>query len=73
MASPAWTPSTCATLTQLEALGVDFNDELLTLSEKHPGSWLAFLGSDLVYNGAANGGVQKKYRPRAYDEGPKSE
>jgi hypothetical protein len=48
-------------------------DELLELSEKHPGSWLAFLGSDIVYNGAANGGVQKKYRPRAYDEGPKSE
>ena len=48
-------------------------DELLTLSEKHPGSWLAFLGSDLVYNGVTNGGVQKKYRPRAYDEGPKSE
>jgi tetratricopeptide (TPR) repeat protein len=48
-------------------------DELLALSDKHPGSWLAFLGSDLVYNGEANGGVQKKYRPRAYDEGPKSE
>ncbi|MEO8902944.1 MAG: tetratricopeptide repeat protein, partial [Polyangiaceae bacterium] len=48
-------------------------DELLKLAEKHPGSWLAFLSSDLVYNGAANGGVQKKYRPRAYDEGPKSE
>jgi hypothetical protein len=48
-------------------------DELLALSEAHPGSWLAYLGSDLVYNGAANGGVQKKYRPRAYDEGPKSD
>jgi protein O-mannosyl-transferase len=48
-------------------------DELLALSEKYPGSWLAFLGSDLVYNGVANGGVQKKYRPRAYDEGPKSD
>ncbi|HEY5376679.1 MAG TPA: tetratricopeptide repeat protein, partial [Polyangiaceae bacterium] len=48
-------------------------DELLALSEKYPGSWLAFLGSDLVYNGVANGGVQKKYRPRAYDEGPKQE
>ena len=46
-------------------------DELLAASEAHPGSWLAFLGSDLVYNGVANGGVQKKYRPRAYDEGPK--
>ena len=48
-------------------------DEILAISEAHPGSWLAFLGSDLVYNGTANGGVQKKYRPRAYDEGPKSE
>jgi len=46
---------------------------LLAASEAHPGSWLAFLGSDLVYNGVANGGVQKKYRPRAYDEGPKGD
>ncbi|HEX3777957.1 MAG TPA: tetratricopeptide repeat protein [Polyangiaceae bacterium] len=48
-------------------------DELLALSDAHPGSWLAYLASDIVYNGAANGGVQKKYRPRAYDEGPKSD
>ncbi len=48
-------------------------DELLALSDKHPGSWLAYLASDIVYNGAANGGVQKKYRPRAYDEGPKND
>ena len=48
-------------------------EEILAMSDKHPGSWLAFLGSDLVANGTANGGVQKKYRPRAYDEGPKSE
>lgn len=48
-------------------------DELIALSETHPGSWLAFLGTDLVYNGVANGGVQKKYRPRSYDEGPKGE
>ncbi|HET7541210.1 MAG TPA: tetratricopeptide repeat protein [Polyangiaceae bacterium] len=48
-------------------------DELLAASEAHPGSWLAFLGSDIVYNGVANGGVQKKYRPRAYDEGPKGD
>ncbi len=46
-------------------------DELIALSEAHPGSWLAYLGTDLVYNGTSNGGVQKKYRPRAYDEGPK--
>jgi tetratricopeptide (TPR) repeat protein len=48
-------------------------DELIALSDKYPGSWLAYLASDVVYNGAANGGVQKKYRPRAYDEGPKSD
>jgi len=48
-------------------------DELIALSDKYPGSWLAYLASDIVYNGAANGGVQKKYRPRAYDEGPKSD
>ena len=48
-------------------------DELLALCDKYPGSWLAYLASDLVYNGVANGGVQKKYRPRAYDEGPKSD
>jgi len=48
-------------------------DELLAMSDAHPGSWLAYLASDIVYNGEANGGVQKKYRPRAYDEGPKSD
>jgi len=51
----------------------DHKDELLALSEKYPGSWLAFLASDLAYNGETNGGIQKKYRPRAYDEGPKQE
>jgi hypothetical protein len=48
-------------------------DELIALSDKYPGSWLAYLASDIVYNGTANGGVQKKYRPRAYDEGPKND
>ncbi|HEY2408495.1 MAG TPA: tetratricopeptide repeat protein [Polyangiaceae bacterium] len=46
-------------------------DELLDLGDKYPGSWLAFLASDLVYNGTLNSGVPKKYRPRSYDEGPK--
>ncbi len=45
--------------------------ELLDMSERNPGSWLAFLASDIVYNGQEHGGVQRKYRPRAYDEGPK--
>lgn len=46
-------------------------DELLELADKHPGSWLAFLATDIVEDGKKYGGVQKKYRPRAYDEGPK--
>jgi hypothetical protein len=48
-------------------------DELLAASEAHPGSWLAYLASDIVYNGKEHGGVQKKYRPRSYDGGPKQE
>jgi hypothetical protein len=48
------------------------SDELLDLSARHPGSWLAFLASDIVYSGKEHGGVQKKYRPRSYDEGPRT-
>jgi hypothetical protein len=47
--------------------------ELLAAVEKHPGSWLAYLASDIVYNGKEHGGVQKKYRPRSYDGGPKDD
>jgi hypothetical protein len=46
-------------------------DELLSLADAHPGSWLAYLATDIVENGARHGGVEKKYRPRGYDEGPK--
>lgn len=45
--------------------------ELLSLAADHPGSWLAFLASDIVHSGKEHGGVQKKYRPRSYDEGPR--
>ncbi len=48
-------------------------DELLELSERHPGSWLSYLASDIVHNGKEHGGVQAKYRPRSYDGGPKDE
>jgi tetratricopeptide (TPR) repeat protein len=48
-------------------------DELLELSERHPGSWLAYLASDIVHNGKEHGGVQPKYRPRSYDGGPKED
>jgi hypothetical protein len=47
--------------------------ELSALGEKHPGSWLAYLATDIVTNGEAYNGVDPKYRPRGYNEGPKSE
>lgn len=48
-------------------------DELEKLGEKHPGSWLEFLGRDILNNGAEHNGVDPKYRPRGYNEGPKKE
>ncbi|MBN2191694.1 MAG: tetratricopeptide repeat protein [Polyangiaceae bacterium] len=48
-------------------------DDILALGAKkeHQGSWLAWLGSEVVYNGKEHGGVPAKYRPRGYDQGPK--
>jgi hypothetical protein len=46
-------------------------DELLRMVSDHPGSWLAFLASDIVHNGKEHDGVQKQYRPRSYNGGPK--
>lgn len=43
---------------------------LLDMSEENPGTWLAYLARDIVSHGEANGGVERKYRPRGYDEGP---
>lgn len=45
--------------------------ELIRLADKHVGSWLAYLARDIVYHGKEHGGVEPKYRPRSYDEGPK--
>lgn len=47
--------------------------ELRALGDEHPGSWLAYLGTDIVNNGEAYHGVDPKYRPRGYNEGPKGE
>ena len=43
------------------------------MADRHPGSWLAYLATDIVHNGKEHNGVQAKYRPRAYNEGPKSD
>jgi hypothetical protein len=45
--------------------------ELLDLAEQHPDSWLDFLAKDTSNNGTEHGGVNPKYRPRGYNEGPK--
>jgi tetratricopeptide (TPR) repeat protein len=47
------------------------HDELLAMADRHPGSWLAYLAAEIVHNGTKHGGVEKRYRPRGYDEGPK--
>jgi hypothetical protein len=48
-------------------------DELNELADKHPGSWLAYLAVDTLRNGKDHtpAGVDPKYRPRGYNEGPK--
>jgi protein O-mannosyl-transferase len=56
-----------------EKIFLPHRQELSDLGDEHPGSWLAFLVSDMLENGEKNAGVQKKYRPRSYDEGPKGE
>jgi hypothetical protein len=45
--------------------------DLLDMTDAHPGSWLAYLARDIVENGQKYHGVQPKYRPRGYDQGPK--
>jgi hypothetical protein len=46
-------------------------DELLELAERHPGTWLAYLANQIVFSGKQHNGVEQKYRPRGYDQGPK--
>ena len=50
--------------TELRAMAAD---------PKHKGSWLAWLATDTLDNGEKNQGVEPKYRPRGYNEGPKKE
>jgi len=43
------------------------------LGEAHPGSWLEYIARDTLDNGEEHHGVDPKYRPRGYNEGPKQE
>jgi hypothetical protein len=45
--------------------------ELRALAAAHEGSWIAYLAIDTLQNYEKNNGVDPKYRPRGYNEGPK--
>ncbi|MFO0755708.1 MAG: tetratricopeptide repeat protein [Byssovorax sp.] len=45
--------------------------ELRALAAAHEGSWIAYLAIDTLQNYEKNKGVDPKYRPRGYNEGPK--
>jgi hypothetical protein len=46
-------------------------DELRSIAAKHEGSWIAYLAIDTLNNHEKNKGVDPKYRPRGYNDGPK--
>ena len=46
-------------------------DALRALAAAHEGSWIAYLAIDTLANHEKNSGVDPKYRPRGYNEGPK--
>jgi len=49
----------------------DHADDIRAIATEHPGSWIAYLGIDTIDNGEKHQGVDPKYRPRSYNEGPK--
>ncbi len=50
-----------------------YESELRAMAERHPGSWVAYLAKDTLDNHEKHHGVDPKYRPRGYNEGPKEE
>jgi hypothetical protein len=46
---------------------------LQDLADVHPGSWLKYLVDDTFEHGEEYKGVNPKYRPRGYNEGPKKD
>jgi hypothetical protein len=47
--------------------------DLQELADRFPGSWLKYLVDDTFEAGTEYGGVNPKYRPRGYNEGPKKD
>jgi hypothetical protein len=51
--------------------GAPIRAELEGIKDKHPGSWVQYLANDILEKGEEHNGVDPKYRPRGYNEGPK--
>ena len=49
----------------------DYDEKLRAIGTKHTGSWIAYLAVDTLDNYETHKGVDPKYRPRGYNEGPK--
>jgi hypothetical protein len=49
----------------------DARRDLQTAADGYPDSWFKYLVDDIVANGDEYQGVNPKYRPRGYNEGPK--
>ena len=45
--------------------------ELRAYAETQNGTWIAYLATDILDHGDENKGVDPKYRPRGYNQGPK--
>jgi hypothetical protein len=50
---------------------LEHEDELRGIAAAHEGSWIAYLATDTLSNHEKNKGVDPKYRPRGYNDGPK--
>jgi hypothetical protein len=53
------------------AEGSEIRSALDAVKDRHPGSWIEYLGRDVLEHGEEHNGVDPKYRPRGYNEGPK--
>ncbi len=55
------------------AKGSPIWSELEALVPQYPHKWVEYLGRNILEHGEEYGGVEPKYRPRGYNEGPKKE
>ena len=68
-----WGCNACGTSTSSAQEDAPARADLQELADKYPGSWLKYLVDDIIDNGQEYQGVNPKYRPRGYNEGPKKE